>query len=147
MADTTVDLINMVPGGINTVAPFLGVIIIIISLRCACSKSAEEAERDKALAWWKSTEDLNIPYAPEEHVFASLLRWRGTAMEMILTKPLFYLLVGMHILLRALNDTYSLPLPALDSTVLVGLPSSLLIFLVVFYGGNWCVRLFLASSL
>lgn len=84
-------------------------------------------------SWWAGRLRTSVPYAPEEHIIASLLRLEGTSIQMVLFKPLFWILLLVHIILRHVNDKFT-PLPSLDATVLVGLPSSLLIFLVVFYG-------------
>jgi len=85
--------------------------------------------------WWQGKIRTSIPYEPDENILASLLRFEGTALQLVFAKPLYWALIAMHIGLRHANDHF-LMLPPLDSTVLVGLPSSLLIFLVVFYGGN-----------
>ena len=86
-----------------------------------------------------------MPYEPEESILASLLRIEGTVLSLLLLKPLYWVLIIMHMTMRFAND-HVVPLPPLDSTVLVGLPSSLLIFLVVFYGDNWCARLRAATA-
>lgn len=113
----------------------VAILSVYCLLRCTICRPKKENEEDLAAEWWRSSGGVSIPYEPEEHVVATMARWRGTALEMIFRKPMYYALIGSHVLLRY-YDEYQVKLPPLDSTVLVGLPASLLIFLVVFYGGN-----------
>ena len=88
--------------------------------------------------WWDGREPLY--YDPGEFLVASLTRWRGTMLEQVLGdpigKPTFYALMGVHAILFYVDSVYHLD--PLSSDVVIGLPTALMIFLVVFYGGNCC---------
>jgi len=78
-------------------------------------------------------------YDPGEWLITSILRFRGTAIQMVLFKPAFWLLVGLHYVFYYV-DVNIVELPHFDPAIMIGLPASLLIFVVVFYGGNCYTR-------
>ena len=97
---------------------------------------------------------MTILYDPQETLFRVLSRYRGTILPLVANKPTFWILqffqlvltLSDHHLIKSCNAEGIIDgsyeegcrLPPLDWSV-VTLPSSLLVFFVVFYGGNWCV--------
>jgi len=104
------------------------------------SQSAYEQLKDPRWYLAASSRPQNR-YDPGEWLLTSITRFRGTAIQMVVLKPTFWLLLGIHF---ALHYTHShlYSLPAFDEALMIGLPASLLIFLVVFYGGNCYDRYF-----
>ncbi len=89
---------------------------------------------------WTGNYHLQVQYDPQEHLIAIFSRWHGTVLPLVLKKYIFWTILGLHVLLLELNERVELP--AMDVSVLIGLPASLLIFLVVFYNGNCYERFF-----
>lgn len=71
---------------------------------------------------------------------------RWCTVPLVLRKPTFWIILTLHIILLNYHR-YVAPLAPLDFTVVVGLPASLLIFLVVFYNGNCYNRFYELWSL
>ena len=97
----------------------------------------DEEEKSK----WSSNQGVQTHYDPQENLLAILLRWSGTVTPLVVYKQMFWLLLSFHFGLLVLNEHYY-NLPAMDLSILLGLPASLLIFLVVFYNGNCYERFF-----
>ena len=100
---------------------------------------------------------MTIMYDPQATLFFVLSRTRGTIIPLVFSKPAFWVLQFIQLCIvtqdsRMLaacaeegiqHGTYDegCRLPPLDWSV-VGLPSSLLVFFVVFYGGNCYARFY-----
>ena len=85
----------------------VAILSVYCLLRCTICRPKKENEEDLAAEWWRSSGGVSIPYEPEEHVVATMARWRGTALEMIFRKPMYYALIGSHVLLRYYDETIS----------------------------------------
>ena len=71
---------------------------------------------------------MTVPYDPEKSSIFILLAVRGTVVPMVLTRPLFWLLVSMETALLVLKDRYPDDYPELQYGV-IGPLVSLLSFL------------------
>ena len=69
-----------------------------------------------------------------------LMRWRGTIMAMVLTRPVIWILLGIHYFFLHLHlENPDVELPALP-WLICSVPTSLLTFFLVFYSGNCFAR-------
>lgn len=90
---------------------------------------------------------MTIQYDPQEHILAVLTRWDGTILPLILKRPLYWLLLFVHAIFLYVDQylrhytSRGNGIPALSWDV-VALPSSLLVFFLVFYGGNCYTRFY-----
>ena len=84
---------------------------------------------------------MTIVYdASELNEISVLMRWRGTIMAMVLTRPVIWILVGIHYFFLHLHlEREDIELPMLPWSI-VGVPTSLLTFFLVFYSGNCFAR-------
>jgi len=84
---------------------------------------------------------MTIKYeASELNEVSVLLKWRGTIMPMVLTRPVIWILVSLHYSFLYLHlERPDIVMPKLEWKV-VGVPSSLLTFFLVFYSGNCFTR-------
>lgn len=80
-----------------------------------------------------------MKYDPKEPALAIFSRWRGTVLPLVANSQMFQLLMLIHFFFLFINF-FVVPLQPMDSEVIVGLPASMLIFLVVFYNGNCYTR-------
>jgi predicted membrane chloride channel (bestrophin family) len=96
---------------------------------------------DEVGSKWDGTMMGQVPYDPQENLIASFSRWRGTVLPLVLTNTSFWLLMIIHVALLTFNE-YVRELTPMDSSIVIGLPASLLIFLTVFYNGNCYTRFF-----
>lgn len=88
---------------------------------------------------------MTIQYAPQDLQISFIMRWNGTIFPLVLNDPMFWLLLGVHVVLlyidgKMLEDGGE-GLPLLDwqaSTVAMGL----LTFFLVFYGNHCYMRYF-----
>lgn len=105
-----------------------------------CPRSPYQALKEGA--WYlEPSSRPSQPYDPGEWLITSMTRFQGTALQLVVFKPTFWLLVGTHLGLYHVNTTIY-ALPVFDEALMIGLPASLLIFLVVFYCGNCYTRYF-----
>lgn len=84
---------------------------------------------------------MTVPYDPEKSSIFILLAVRGTVVPMVLTRPLFWLLVSMETALLVLKDRYPDDYPELQYGV-IGPLVSLLSFFIVFYGNQCYTRFY-----
>jgi len=84
---------------------------------------------------------MTVPYDPEKSSILILLAVRGTVVPMVLTRPLFWLLVSMETALLVLKDRYPDDYPDLQYGV-IGPLVSLLSFFIVFYGNQCYTRFY-----
>ena len=89
--------------------------------------------------WINSEEVQAVKYDPKEPALAIFSRWRGTVLPLVANSQMFQLLMLIHFFFLFINF-FVVPLQPMDSEVIVGLPASMLIFLVVFYNGNCYTR-------
>lgn len=101
---------------------------------------------------------MTVSYNPGASIFSVLARWHGTILPLVILRPIFWILMFVHVGLLTLDEAVACPdpdgdevqegcrLPTLDWSV-VSLPSSLLVFFVVFYGSNCYERFFQMWSL
>lgn len=84
---------------------------------------------------------MTIAYeASELNEVSVLMRWRGTIMSMVLTRPVIWILVGIHYFFLHMHlENPNIVMPALP-WALIGMPTSLLTFFLVFYSGNCFAR-------
>lgn len=84
---------------------------------------------------------MTIVYdASELNEISVLMRWRGTIMAMVLTRPVIWILVGIHYLFLHLHlERDDIELPTLPWSI-VSVPTALLTFFLVFYSGNCFAR-------
>ena len=83
---------------------------------------------------------MTIVYdASELNEISVLMRWRGTVLAMVLTRPVIWILVGIHYLFLHLQlERENIQMPKLPWPI-VAVPTGLLTFFLVFYSGN-CFR-------
>lgn len=98
-------------------------------------------QKPKVSKWSNPAVKGQPPYDPQENFMAVLSRYSGTVLPLVLTKPLLYALILLHATFHLIDASCGGLLP-LDTTVVVSLPATLLIFLVVFYNGNCYTRFF-----
>ena len=83
---------------------------------------------------------MTIVYdASELNEISVLMRWRGTIMAMVLTRPVIWILVGIHYLFLHLHLETDIEMPKLPWPI-VTVPTALLTFFLVFYSGNCFAR-------
>ena len=84
---------------------------------------------------------MTIPYdASELNEISVLMRWRGTIMAMVLTRPVIWILVGVHYFFLHIHlERDDIEMPKLPWAI-VGVPTALLTFFLVFYSGNCFAR-------
>ena len=107
------------------------------------AKRPTARERVREKAFWGYGREGQVAYDPQENLIAVISRWRGTMLPLVLRGSgglTFWGLIFVHFLMLLYNEL--MPVPTLDFSVVVGLPASLLIFLVVFYAGNCWTRFF-----
>ena len=80
---------------------------------------------------------MTIAYdAGELNEVSVLMKWRGTIMPMVLTRPVIYILVSIHYLFLYMHlERPDITMPELDWKI-CQVPTSLLTFFLVFYSGN-----------
>jgi len=86
-----------------------------------------------------------LVYDPGDEQVRFLMRWRYTVFPMVFKDPMFWLLMGIHAWLlyeeKRSVDSGELGWPKLDWRAAL-VPTSLLTFFVVFYGGNCYTRFY-----
>ena len=91
---------------------------------------------------WMSEEGPNVvKYDPKEPPVAIFARFRGTILPLVFSSQIFYGLLAVHVVLLTINF-WIVPLQPMDTEIVVGLPATMLLFLVVFYNGNCYDRYF-----
>jgi len=80
---------------------------------------------------------MTIAYDPADfNELTVLLRWRGTILPAVLCKPILWLLLGAHVGFFYMHMYHAeIHVPKMDWK-LIGVPTSLLTFFLVFYSGN-----------
>jgi len=96
--------------------------------------------------WIGSTQNSLPLYDAEISIFATIFAWKGTVLPMVLTKPLFWFQIILHVSFYVLEmhvypafDTVDLE-PLTWSTLTI--PSSLVVFFIVFYSSQCYTRFF-----
>lgn len=88
-------------------------------------------------------------YEPEAERIRFIIRWRYTVFPMVFSEPMFYLLLAIHAFMlweeAKAVDRGEYAWPTLDWKAAL-VPTSLLTFFVVFYGGNCYTRFYALHS-
>ena len=125
------------------------------------SFSAQKAENDKkkdrkcgnckacftAEFWLGADKTKNLPlYDAEISIFATIFAWKGTVLPMVLWKPLFWFQIIFHVIFYVLEEhvfsfSDEVNLEPLSWTTLT-IPSSLVVFFIVFYSSQCYSRFF-----
>ena len=69
--------------------------------------------KENALWYMEPSSRPSQPYDPGEWLLTSMTRFSGTAVQMVLFKPTFWLLIGAHLGFHSLNSSYG-ALPVFD---------------------------------
>ena len=84
-------------------------------------------------SWWGTHDgERSVYYNAQENPIQTLMRIQHTMLGTTLTDPLYHLLILIHVCIMYFNDEID-EVPTLDTSILVGLPAALHIFLVIFY--------------
>ena len=97
------------------------------------SAAKEKRLLDNASGWWGTHDgERSVYYDAQENPLQTLMRIQHTMLGTTLTDPLYHLLILIHVCIMYFNDEMQ-EVPTLDTSILVGLPAALHIFLVIFY--------------
>jgi predicted membrane chloride channel (bestrophin family) len=80
-------------------------------------------------------------YDADISIFATIFSWRGTILPMVITRPIFWMQIILHLTLAYIDYSPNYDLPELAWTTLT-IPTSLVVFFIVFYAGQSYARFF-----
>jgi predicted membrane chloride channel (bestrophin family) len=80
-------------------------------------------------------------YDADISIFATIFAWKGTIIPMVVTRPIFWMQLILHLILAYIDYSERFDLPELAWTTLT-IPTSLVVFFIVFYSGQCYARFF-----
>ena len=80
-------------------------------------------------------------YEADISIFATIFSWKGTIIPMVVTRPIFWIQLVLHLILAYIDFSDRFDLPELAWTTLT-IPTSLVVFFIVFYAGQSYARFF-----